>query len=417
VIQQHLPFTGQSSRSSQRFRWAYLPLFALVLASSSAPAAAPQPPAGTVSIANYQAKLQSLDQILASCQRAMTPANCQSDRVGPDLKLALPSGTRQIRLAWLRDLLDTAAKDQAAKDEAARYKLPRAQTSKPENPPQLPQKQKFQPPALTQQLQDGRQRLVSDGESAAQYAAPASGQPLDKVAAHPAADSSPQRQILARILAAKEYNAAIARPSLLRQVLEKIGNWLDRVIAKLQQAGFRSRWVGLAAEIGFGIFVCVALAWLLIRLERQGRLGAAGFRPQAAPGVASARDWQLWLRDAQQAAGQGAWRDAIHFLYWGSISRLESGGLWPADRARTPREYLALLSANSAQRPDLAALTHSFERTWYGGRPAAESDFHQAEQVAAQLGVQPGLQSGVRSGARLDAHPSPAEPQDGQEAR
>jgi hypothetical protein len=151
------------------------------------------------------------------------------------------------------------------------------------------------------------------------------------------------------------------------------------------------------------------LVWLLIRLQRQGRLGAAGFRPEAGSGAASTRDWQLWLRDAEEAAGQGAWRDAIHFLYWASISRLESSGLWPADRARTPREYLTLLSAKSAQRAGLAALTRSFERTWYAGRPAAEADFHQAEQVAAQFGAQLGPKPGAK--------PSSGQSQDGQEAR
>jgi len=134
----------------------------------------------------------------------------------------------------------------------------------------------------------------------------------------------------------------------------------------------------------------VALVWLLIRLERQGRLGAASIHPGPGSAAASARDWQLWLEDARKAAAMGAWRDAIHYLYWASISRLESGGLWPADRARTPREYLALLSKESAQRPGLTTLTRSFERTWYGGRPAAEADFRQAEQVAASLGVQSG---------------------------
>jgi hypothetical protein len=227
---------------------------------------------------------------------------------------------------------------------------------------------------------------------AAKAASPAAAKPAGSTT------PSPQRQALAGILAAKEYHAAVAGPSLRRRILEKIGNWLDRFIAKLQQAGFHSRWIGLTAEIGFGLLICLALAWFLIRLERQGRLGSASFRPESAAGAASARDWQLWLADAEKAAGQGAWRDAIHFLYWASISRLESGGLWPADRARTPREYLALVSAKSAQRAGLAELTRSFERTWYAGRPAAEVDFHQAEQVAAQLGARlesrtPSLQS------------------------
>src|ERR1035441_9342535 len=64
-----------------------------------------------------------------------------------------------------------------------------------------------------------------------------------------------------------------------------------------------------------------------------------------AVGAASARDWQLWLADARRAAAAGQWREAIHFVYWAAISRLESKRLWPADRARTPREYLSLVAA------------------------------------------------------------------------
>ena len=365
------------------------------VAADAAPAAA-----NAVSLAEYRARLQSLDQLIVACQRAMTPANCQSEQVGPDFKLALPSGARQVRLAWLRELLESAGKDQAAKDKAAKDKAAKAQPPKTNSQPLLAparHQPEFHRPTLDQQLEDARQRLAADanfaGESMQQSAAQTSSQPN----ANPSAATSPQRQALNRILAAKEYHAAVARPSLIHQLLEKIGNWLDRLIAKLQQAGFRSRWVGLAAEIGFGVLICVALAWFLIRLERQGRFSAASLSPEPAPGAASARDWQLWLEDAGKAAAQGAWRDGIHFLYWASISRLESGGLWPADRARTPREYLALLSGKDAQRAGLATLTRSFERTWYAGRPAAEADFHQAEQVAAQLGA--------KVGARLETKP------------
>ena len=385
-----------SLRSSSRPGSGY-PLLVLFLSISLWPlraAAAETPPAAanTVSLAEYRARLQSLDQLIVTCQRAMNPANCQSDQVGPDLKLALPSGTRQVRFAWLRELLESSGKDQAAKDKAAKDKAAKAQHPKADNQPAPARHQpEFHRPTLVRQLEDAHQRLAVEegfaaefaGESTRQSAAQAPGKP----AAGSSASSSPQRQALARILAAKEYNAAVVRPSLMHRLLETVGNWIDRFIAKLQQAGFRSRWVGLAAEIAFGVLICVALAWFLIRLERQGRFSAARLRPEPASGAASARDWQLWLEDARKAAAQGAWRDGIHFLYWASISRLESGGLWPADRARTPREYLALLSGKNAQRADLAALTRSFERTWYAGRPAAEADFHQAEQVAAQLGA------------------------------
>lgn len=72
-------------------------------------------------------------------------------------------------------------------------------------------------------------------------------------------------------------------------------------------------------------------------------------------------------------------------MYWASISRLESGRLWPADRARTPREYLALISPEDPRWGRLAELTGRFERTWYGGRAAGEQEYRQAEAIASAL--------------------------------
>jgi len=368
-------------------------VYPLAAVTPAAGLPASSPVQGAVSLNDYRARLQALDQIVASCQRAAIPANCQSDQVGPDLQLSLPTGTRQVRLAWLRDLLNRAAKGQAAKENPAKSRdasslseRQAAPDGKSGSATPAQSRLEFTPPTLSQQLEDARKRLAADAQSAAHFAAQQAQASLN-TAANPAVSPGRERQTLARILAAKEYHTAVAGPSLRQRLLEKIGNWIDRIIGGLQRAGFRSRWIGRAAEIGFIVLVCVALAWLFIRLERQGRLSIAPIGSKAASDAASARDWQLWLEDARTAASHGDWRDAIHLLYWASISRLESNGLWPADRARTPREYLALVSPESAQRTGLAKLTRSFERTWYGGQSAAEADFRSAEQFAAELGA------------------------------
>ena len=72
-------------------------------------------------------------------------------------------------------------------------------------------------------------------------------------------------------------------------------------------------------------------------------------------------------------------------MYWAAISRLESRRLWPADRARTPREYLALVAQEDPRKPGLSQLTGAFERFWYGGREAGESDYKNAENLASSL--------------------------------
>jgi hypothetical protein len=166
----------------------------LILAASLGPLGAaaetPPAPANTVSLAEYRTRLQSLDQLIVACQRAMTPANCQGDQVGSDLKLALPSGARQVRFGWLRELLESAGRDQAAKDKAAQdtdAKAAKAQPHKTARPP-LPASAKHQPefhrPTLVQQLADARQRLAADMEFA--------GEPIQQ-AARPSPAFSPPR--------------------------------------------------------------------------------------------------------------------------------------------------------------------------------------------------------------------------------
>ena len=151
--------------------------------------------------------------------------------------------------------------------------------------------------------------------------------------------------------------------------------------------------------------VCVALVWGLLQLERRWRIRLTPETDRPAHGAASARDWQLWLEDARKAADAGQWREAIHFVYWASISRLESGRLWPADRARTPREYLALVAAEDPRKTGLAQLTGSFERTWYGGRPAQkETTKKQRLSIHADLrGCRLGCRECLRSSRRIGA--------------
>ncbi len=246
------------------------------------PAAASSPGSstpGAISLSEYRTRLQSLDHLIAACQSAMTPANCQTSRVGPDVQVALPAGSRQIRFGWLRNLLDQAAGDQAVKERKAKEQREAKERAAKSSPPKSDKKQSpvpaaeipdYNPPTLAQRLDDARKRLVED-EQLTQSASNAPEHPA-------AASSTPQRATLASILAAKEYRTAVAGRSLKQRILEKIGNWIDKVLASLIQAGAKSKWIGITAEIGFVLLVCTALIWFLIRLEKQGRFAPVTLR-------------------------------------------------------------------------------------------------------------------------------------------
>lgn len=395
-------------------------VFGLVVAQAEGPMT-------TVSLAEYRTRLEGLDRLVVACQGSMGPEHCKGDLVGQDLKVELPAaagaGTlREVRFGWLRDLLDAAGKPEEPKADTQGGKAAgmgegsagRQEDAKQRGKGQggrgdakqgeeggedsqagphdvLVQLDQAAPkPTIPQRLKSARERLREDWERAVELA---------KTPERRAnASDSQEHQMLEGILAGKEYQVAVRQRSLRDRLAELVNEWLQELISKLSQIGSKSKWFGLVAEIGFVVLLLVALVWFLIRLERQGRFWVATYVPEPGAGAASARNWQLWLEDANKAAAQGEWRDAIHLIYWASISRLESSGLWPADRARTPREYLALLGKGSAQRLELAALTRSFERTWYAGRAASESEFAQARQLASKLGAKSGARLGTSEG-------------------
>jgi hypothetical protein len=330
-----------------------------------------------VSLAEYREHLENLSSLVTTCQKQRTATACDRARVGSDDKVQWTSAgattERDVRFDWLRDLLDQAGK----KSEAGAGKSEPDQKPKPEtntdtktgaNPAT-----KTSPESLDALLTQAQQRLAEDWNQAS-----------TAVQAGPGYDR--ERRNLNAILARKEYQG-VSKSSSRERFLEWLANRLDGALASLARFGSRSPWIAFALRALLLGAICLALVWMLIRIERRSRIKLVP-EPLTIAGAPSAREWQLWMADAHAMAEQGLWREAIHFLYWAAIARLESRRMWPADRARTPREYLRLLPAADPRQSNLAALTRTFERTWYGGREAGSFDFKAAEKLAAELGVE-----------------------------
>ncbi len=324
-----------------------------------------------VTIGQYQQHLKDLDALVAACQAQRSAAGaapsslsaCDPGQIGPDdrvqLLTAASSEAREVRYDWLRSVISRASKKDGAAGKSIFSSIPPS-TGKPESVDSL--------------LAAARQRLQYD---AAQAAMPAAAAP----------NFSGERKSLNTILSQRAYQG-VNRVSVMSRLREWFDNLLDRFFGGLVRFASNSPWIVWLLRILLITAICAALVWILLRIERRSRVRLIPDL-EPAPGAPSAREWQLWLRDAQDMAAQRRWREAIHLLYWAAIARLESKRLWPADRARTPREYLALLAGSDPRKSSLATLTRSFERTWYGGRTAQASDFSAAMEQAAALGVAP----------------------------
>jgi hypothetical protein len=337
---------------------------------------------------DYRAHIQALIILVDACAKARDMKTCDPAQVGADDRVpigpapnAAPNAERRlVRYGWLRVLL-SKAQDKDAPAPAAKPAPTESEVNQWLNVRPIP-------PTTTELLASAHQRLAADLVQASQ--APA-----------PLPDHSPERAVMKQVLAGRDF-AGLEETNPKDSAFEKLEDWGNRVLENAMSLSSRAPWLGRALVWAFIVAVCVGLVWGLLQLERRWRVRLVPDERGPAPGAASAIPWQLWLEDARRAAQAGQWREAIHFLYWASISRLESKRLWPADRARTPREYLALVAADDARRPGLATLTGSFERVWYGGRPAGESDYQRAEQIAQALisgGGIPGGSSGSAGGA------------------
>jgi len=318
------------------------------------------------SLDDYRQHLSQLKTLLEACSKARDAKSCDPALVGPDDRITITIGTRSeprfIRYDWLRSVFVQAG----VPDEDSKKSSDPAKSAK-----QALGISGDEPPA-TELLETAKARLAYD---LAQSNAPVA----------PAPDHTKERAVMRQVLAGAEFRG-LQEQTVKDSILEKIARWLNHLFASAASLKARSAWIGRAIVWGFIISVCIALVYGLLRLERRWRLRLTPEADQhPAPDAASARDWQLWLEDARRAAASGRWREAIHFLYWASISRLESRRLWPADRARTPREYLALVAPEDLRRPGLSQLTRTFERFWYGGRTATQSDYTAAESVASAL--------------------------------
>ena len=199
------------------------------------------------------------------------------------------------------------------------------------------------------------------------------------------------RAELDRILSRREFGSVQGptRWDLLRQ---RINRWIEKLILRFFERMGRHP---VSARILLWSMVVATVVWLAVTLFRYWTRRAALEELQAPDSVAFVRTWQEWIHAARAAAAQGDFREAIHSTYWAGISYLEDSEVVRKDRARTPREYVRLVSNSTpfavsrrGTREALSALTLALEQVWYGRQTASSEDFAHAMQQVEALGCQ-----------------------------
>ena len=198
-----------------------------------------------------------------------------------------------------------------------------------------------------------------------------------------AAPGSPSEQDkLKEILSRREFRK-VRGPNALEIWWEKFTRWLDGFFTRHQVARSSEDFFHILIYAAVAVALACFVIWLKRRLDRPAE---PNLPREIIPFAPSARGWRSWLAEARAFAQQGDWRNGIHLAYWAGISFLEEGGAWRPDRARTPREYLRLLTMKNSRYPVLASLTGKFEVVWYGGREAGAHDFQETLSQLEKLG-------------------------------
>jgi hypothetical protein len=197
----------------------------------------------------------------------------------------------------------------------------------------------------------------------------------------PPPDVSSSRAHLSALLARPEFRN-VSGPTFLDGLAQRLIGFLLSLLELLFSSS------AIPAISKFFVYGLIFLAVLTLGYMAYRQIRPAGERDNVVPTdlPVSAKSWALWLANAHAAAAQNNWREAIHLAYWAGISFLEQKGMWRPDRARTPREYLRLLSNSSEYRETLTALTRVFELAWYAKREANSEAFAQTMQALERLG-------------------------------
>lgn len=194
-------------------------------------------------------------------------------------------------------------------------------------------------------------------------------------------DVSSSRARLIALLARPEFRA-VRGPTFI----DRFKQWLVALLLRALEFLFRSSAIPTISK--FFVYGLIGLAVLTLGFIAYQQIRSASEQQSVVPSdlPVSARSWGLWLAEARAAAAHDNWREAVHLAYWAGISFLEQKGTWRPDRARTPREYLRLLSHSSEHRETLAAITRMFELTWYAKQEADAGSFSQMMQALERLG-------------------------------
>ncbi len=194
------------------------------------------------------------------------------------------------------------------------------------------------------------------------------------------------RDALTAVLARREFTLRDAASWRMR-LLQHLDDWFGRLLGRLIGSNIETRGITLALA---WLATIAALAGITFWIYRTARRPAASRAGEMDGEHAEHTPAHQWARRALAAAQAGRTAEAVRSAYRAAVTRFEDQGVWRADRARTAREYVRLLTPDDIRREMFHDIARAFEMVVYASRtPAAEDVARVAHHLEALGCIEP----------------------------
>jgi hypothetical protein len=197
------------------------------------------------------------------------------------------------------------------------------------------------------------------------------------------------RDLLDHIYGGKEFSGLVKQRTppwqkYIKDFFTAVGEWLEEHLKFL--GGIGGEWIFFATYLTLLVLATILIIWIM-RL-----LGPVGWRWRQPGGTLSTsipspseKHWREWRDEAEKKAHQGAFREAIRFLFISVLVEGQQKGWWLYEPEATNREHLVQVETTSERREPLERLIESYELAWYGLRQPGRHEFQECEHWVQRM--------------------------------
>jgi hypothetical protein len=150
--------------------------------------------------------------------------------------------------------------------------------------------------------------------------------------------------------------------------------------------GIHGKWI---VFLTYGVVLILGGIVIIWIIRSFGPVAWRRKRPKSIPppGTESLpeKGWWAWREEAHKKAEQGAFREAIRFLFISVLVEGHQKGWWIYEPEATNREHLARVEDHRHRHEALQKLTELYELAWYGLTQPGKEAFLDCEKWTQRL--------------------------------